>query len=239
MQYGRSQALLPSFFLIQKADAGMETKADKKEYIRKLIIDAAKVYRNELAGKVFMYVTGTEYFEVVFQTNRFMHLTGANSRLSAQEFYDKATEAKLTTGQIYFDKEHPYHGAKQKLPCLLLLPMLTNSMVCVVKELKTLTLTYKLGITNLNFTIGLTENIDFEGNKINDWFLPRTLRVKDKSIEKSDSAEFVDFVFVKDASIDKYDAIIFADPNKQIPESVKRYLAETLLDTSGGTGEKD
>lgn len=99
--------------------------------------------------------------------------------------------------------------------------------------------TYKLGITNLNFTIGLTENIDFEGNKINDWFLPRTLRVKDKSIEKSDSAEFVDFVFAKDASIDKYDAMIFAAPNKQIPESVKHHLAETLLDTSGGMGEKD
>lgn len=206
----------------------METRSNKKEHIRKQVIDAAQVYRNELAGKVFLYVTGEEYFEVVFQTNRFMYLTGVNSRLSAQEFYDKAAEAKLTTGQIFFDQEHPYHGAKKKLPCLLLLPLLTNSMVCVVKDMKTMTLTYKLGITNLNFTVGLTENVDFEGNKINDWFLPRTLRVKDKAIENSDSAEFVDFIFMKDASMDKYNTLVFSDDNKEMPNSIKIMLDEKL-----------
>lgn len=75
------------------------------------------------------------------------------------------------------------------------LPSLTEELVCVVKDMQTLTLTYKIGVTNLDFTIGLTENIDFEGNKINDWFLPRTLRVRDKAIENSPSAEFVDFIF--------------------------------------------
>ena len=179
----------------------MATKTDKKDFIRKHIVDASCVYRDNLAGKVFLYVTGDEYFEVVFQTDRFMHLTGVNSRLSAQEFYDKATDSKLTTGQFYFDPQHPYRGAKKKLLCLLLLPELTNSLVCVVKNMTTLTLTYKLGVTNLDFTIGLTENVDYNGNKINDWFLPRTLRVKDKSIENSDSAELVDFIFAKDASM--------------------------------------
>ena len=73
------------------------------------------------------------------------------------------------------------------------LPALTNSLVCVVKEMNTVTLTYKVGVTNLNFTIGLTENIDCMGNKINEWLLPRTLRVKDKAIENSAYAEFIDF----------------------------------------------
>lgn len=207
----------------------MATKTDKKDHIRKQIIDASCVYRDNLAGKVFLYVIGEEYFEVVFQTDRFMHLTGVNSKLTAQEFYDKATDSELTTGQIYFDKEHPYHSAKKKLPCLLLLPVLTNSLVCVVKDMKTLTLTYKLGVTNLDFTIGLTENIDFEGNKINDWFLPRTLRVKDKSIENSTSAEFVDFIFSKDASMDKYDAMAFSEGSKEVPNTVKGFLSEKLL----------
>ena len=210
----------------------MATKTDKKEHIRKQIIDASCVYRDNLAGKVFLYVIGKEYFEVVFQTDRFMHLTGVNSKLTAQEFYDKATESELTTGQIYFDKEHPYHGAKKKLPCLLLLPALTNSLVCVVKDMKTLTLTYKLGVTNLDFTIGLTENVDFEGNKINDWFLPRTLRVKDKSIENSSSAEFVDFIFSKDASMDKYDTMAFSEGGQEIPETIKKLLNERLLEAN-------
>ena len=175
---------------------------------------------------------GDEYFEVVFQTDRFMHLTGVNSRLSAQEFYDKAKESELTTGQIFFDSAHPYHGAKKKLPCLLLLPALTNSLVCVVKDMKTLTLTYKLGVTNLDFTIGLTENVDFEGNKINDWFLPRTLRVKDKSIENSSDAEFVDFIFSKDASLEKYDTMTFSGGSTTIPDTIKGMLTQRLLEAN-------
>ena len=210
----------------------MATKTDKKDHIRKQIIDASCVYRDNLAGKVFLYVTGEEYFEVVFQTDRFMHLTGVNSKLTAQEFYDKATDSELTTGQIYFDKEHPYHGAKKKLPCLLLLPVLTNSLVCVVKDMRTLTLTYKLGVTNLDFTIGLTENVDFQGNKINDWFLPRTLRVKDKAIENSSGAEFVDFIFAKDASMDRYDTMAFSEGGKMIPETIKKLLSEKLLEVN-------
>lgn len=207
----------------------MATKTDKKEHIRKQIIDAACIYRDHLAGKAFLYVTGDEYFEVVFQTDRFMHLTGVNSKLRAQDFYDKAKESELTTGQIYFDPEHPYHGAKKKLPCLKLLPSLTNSLVCVVKDMKTLTLTYKIGVTNLNFTIGLTENLDFEGNKINGWFLPRTLRVKDKAIENSSDAAFVDFIFSKDASLDKYNIITFSGSGKAIPDTVRGMLVESLL----------
>lgn len=207
----------------------MATKKDKKDHIRKQIIDAACVYRDNLAGKVFLYVTGDEYFEVVFQNDRFMHLTGVESTLSAQEFYDKATDSELTTGQIYFTKEHPYHGAKRKLPCLLLLPALTSSLVCVVKDMKTLTLTYKLGVTNLDFTIGLTENVDFEGNKINDWFLPRTLRVKDKAIDNSNGAEFVSFIFSKSAADTKYSHLCYASKDAQIPETLKLLLADNLL----------
>lgn len=113
----------------------MTIKKDKKESIRKQIIDASHVYRDKLAGKVFLYVYGESYFEVVFQTNRFMHLTGVNSYLQAQDFYSKASAAKLTTNQFYFDKQHPFANVKKKLPCLMQLPALTNSLVCVVKEI--------------------------------------------------------------------------------------------------------
>lgn len=207
----------------------MKTKADKKEVIRTQIIAASHVYSNHLAGKVFLYVVGNESFEVSFQTNRFMHLTGVNSMLSAQKFYDKAKESTLTTGQINFDQKHPYSSVKKKLQCLMLLPNLTNSLVCVVKDMNTVTLTYKVGITNIDFTIGLTENVDFFGNKINDWFLPRTLRTKDKAIENSLDAEFVDFIFEKDASLTKYENATFIDSDKKIPECIKYMLSESLI----------
>ena len=67
----------------------MDTKNIKDEQIRKQIITASEVYRDKLAGRVFLYVYGESYFEVVFPTDRFRHLTGVNSSISAQEFYDK------------------------------------------------------------------------------------------------------------------------------------------------------
>lgn len=206
----------------------MGTKKSNKLAIRTQIIQASHVYQNKLAGKVFLYVIGDTFFEVVFQTKCFLHLTGVGSTLSAQDFYEKAKKSILTTDQIYFDQRHPYYSAKKKLPCLLLLPALTNSLVCVTKDMQTMTLTYKIGVTNLDFTIGLMENSDHAGNKINGWFLPRTLRVKDKSIEKSKSAEFVDFILAKDASMDQYDTITFSEPGKKLPSTIKELLSLKL-----------
>ena len=206
----------------------MDTRQKKDEKIREQIIEASKIYRDHLAGRVFLYVYGDSCFEVVFPTNRFRHLTGVNSTISAQEFYDKATQAKLSTGQIVYDAAHTYKGARKKLPCLRLLPALTNDVVCVVRDMRTVTLTYKIGVTNLNFTIGLSENRDLKGNKINDWFLPRTLRVKDRAIENSAGAEFVDFIFCKDASVSQYDRITYADKNKKPPRSIEGLLAPEL-----------
>lgn len=207
----------------------MKTKADKKESIRAQIIAASHVYRDHLAGKIFLYVIGEESFEVAFQTDRFMHLTGVNSTLTAQNFYDKAKSSTLTTQQICFDSKHPYAAAKKKLPCLMLLHNLTNSLICVVKDMKTVTLTYKIGLTNIDFTIGLTENTDFEGNKINDWFLPRTLRTKDKAIENSTKAELVDFIFMRDASLEKYQTATFIDKDKKLPDFIKPKLSDSLI----------
>lgn len=207
----------------------MDTKNIKDEQIRKQIITASEVYRDKLAGRVFLYVYGESYFEVVFPTDRFRHLTGVNSSISAQEFYDKAKSSMLSAGQIFYDREHTYRGAKRKLPCLTMLPALTNNVVCVVKDMKTVTLTYKIGVTNLDFTIGLSENLDLEGNKINDWFLPRTLRVKDKAIESSADAEFIDFIFSKDASVDKYSTMTYADKDKKPPLVIKDFLSDDLV----------
>lgn len=207
----------------------MDTKNIKDEQIRKQIITASEVYRDKLAGRVFLYVYGESYFEVVFPTDRFRHLTGVNSSISAQEFYDKAKSSMLSAGQIFYDREHTYRGAKRKLPCLTMLPALTNNVVCVVKDMKTVTLTYKIGVTNLDFTIGLSENLDLEGNKINDWFLPRTLRVKDKAIESSADAEFIDFIFSKDASVDKYSTITYADKDKKPPLVIRDFLSDDLV----------
>lgn len=206
----------------------MATKVDKKNAIRQGIIEAAIVYSQSLAGKTFLYVYGDEYFEVSFPVDHFLHLTGVETRRSAKDFYRNAKKAILTNNQFYFDARHIYANAKKKLPCLKRLPELTNEMVCVLKDMQTMTITYKLSVTNLEFTLGLTENTDRGGNKINDFFLPMSLRVKDSSVEKSGDGEIVDFIFSKDASVAKYDILLVEDKDKKIPDCIKHLISDSF-----------
>ena len=212
----------------------MATKTDKKNMIRQNIIDSAAIYSQNLAGKVFLYVYGNEFFEVSFPVDHFLHLTGVETRLSAKDFYKNAKRAILTNNQFYFDTRHPYADAKKKLPCLKRLPELTNDTVCILKDMRTLTIVYKLSVTNLEFTLGLTENTDDKENKINDFFLPMSLRVEDSSVEKSNDGEVVDFIFSRDASVSRYETLLVKDESKNIPNCIKHLIKENFYDDSNG-----
>ena len=212
----------------------MATKTDKKNMIRQNIIDSAAIYSQNLAGKVFLYVYGNEFFEVSFPVDHFLHLTGVETRLSAKDFYKNAKRAILTNNQFYFDTRHPYANAKKKLPCLKRLPELTNDTVCILKDMRTLTIVYKLSVTNLEFTLGLTENTDDKGNKINDFFLTMSLRVEDSSVEKRNDGEVVDFIFSRDASVSRYETLLVKDESKNIPNCIKHLIKENFYDDSNG-----
>ena len=93
-----------------------------------------------------------------------------------------------------------------------------------------MTLTYKIGVTNLSFTLGFTPNVDLNGNKINDWYLPRTLRVKDKAIENSAFSEFVDFIFVRDASAGTYSTLAFSSEDRSIPSSLRGLVDDIFFE---------
>lgn len=112
------------------------------------------------------------------------------------------------------------------------LPELTNDIVCILKDMQTVTIIYKLSITNLEFTLGLTENTDDRGKKINDFFFPMPLRVEDSSVQKSNNAEIVDFIFSKNASMATYDTLLVEDKNKLIPESIKHLISEKFFNKS-------
>ncbi len=206
----------------------MATKTDKKNAIRQEIMDSAVIYSRDLAGKTFLYVYGNDFFEVFFPVDHFLHLTGVETGLSANNFYKNAKKGILTNNQFYFSVRHPYANAKKKLPCLKRLPELTNEMVCILKDMQTVTIMYKLSVTNLEFTLGLTENLDNYGKKINDYFLPMSLRVEDSSVEKSTDGDIVDFIFAKDASKAKYSDLIVKDESKNIPDSVRHLIDDSF-----------
>lgn len=201
----------------------MNNKDEKKNDIRNRIIEAAEVYSTELAGKTFLYVGDTGYLEVSFEIRSFLHLTGVETSLSAKDFYMKAKNGSLSTKQFYFSERHPYSAAKKKLTCLGYLPSLTSELVCIIYDMETLTMTYDVGITNLNFTVGFTEK-EPDGEKV---YVPRTLRVKDKAVDSSGNQKntIVDFIFVRDAAVSKYSQLVFRDKNAQIPDNISHLIA--------------
>ena len=101
-------------------------------------------------------------------------------------------------------------------------------MVCILKDMQTVTIMYKISITNLEFTLGLIENLNNYGKRINDLFLPMSLRVEDSSIKKSTDGEIVDFIFENDASKTKYSNLIVKDESKNIPNSVYHLINESF-----------
>lgn len=206
----------------------MKKKKDVKVKIRDRILKASEKWKSNFSGKVFLYVYDDQFFEVLFKTSCFMHLVGVESNLGALDFYNKATRRQLSTGQFSFSNERPYITAKKKIDCLLKLNDITNQLVYVIKELKTNTFTYKIGISNLEFTIGLTENIDKNGKKVNDYFLPRTLRVKDNAIKRCKDSRIIDFIFEKDITEKKYSKITYRNPNKDFPEIILKMIEEDL-----------
>ena len=215
----------------------MATREEKKDELRDKIVQAAEIYSRELSGKVFLYVVGDESFEVCFPSDHFRHLTGVCSRMSAGEFYRKAKNHKLEVNQFYTTDQHPFSTAQQKMKCLHQLPELTRNTVCVVKDMWTASIVYKLGLTNLSFTIGLTRQLDKDNKPINTWYVPQTLRVKDDSIENSQDSDFVDFILMRDASKSKYETVMYSDPNKPLPETVADMLSEELRDRFYGKEE--
>ncbi len=212
------------FTLLFMLEVHMATKTEKKNIIRRDIIESAKTYGRELAGKTFLYVYGEEFFEVSFPIEHFLHLTGVETKLSAKDFYKNAKKGILTNNQFYFSGRYPYANAKKKLPCLKRLPELTNEMVCILKDMQTVTILYKLSVTNLEFTLGLTENLDNNGKKVDDFFLPMSLRVEDSSVKKSAAGDVVDFIFEKDASKAKYSNLVVKDDSKNIPFTVRHLI---------------
>lgn len=205
----------------------MLTKQQKKIQIRQDIISAAQGYEL-LAGKVYLYVFGDQYFEVLFPLDRFLHLTGVDTYLSASNFFKYARQGHLTINQFYF-QSHCFDEAKKKLPCVKRLSELTNNLVCVVCNLHTASITYTLGLTNLEFTLGLTEHTRPNGELIDCKYIPRSMRVKDKSIENSANSEFVDFIFQRDATEKTYTKVLYKDTAKVIPEAVRDLIEPEIF----------
>lgn len=184
-------------------------------------------------GKTFMYIFDGRYIEVMYQRERFLHLTGVVSDLYTRDFFNKAVNRKLDYRQCKFGADHPYDLSEKKMRYLHLLPQLTTTDITILEEFTTESAVYKFAFMNYTFTLGLLENLDKEGKKINNVYLPQSFRVEDDSNLRSKNEFGVQFILYK-SNIEKvYTNVSYSDGSSLInlPEYIKKNIAPSLLDT--------
>lgn len=124
----------------------MAKEQDRKEIVSR-IGDAAKLYRDRLVGKRFMYVFDGRYIEVIYKAENFRHLTGVETFLSAKRFYSYAARKILTADQIGFNAKHPYDLCVRKVEHIGEVATMAGSESFLLEEIKTDTQSYKFGTT--------------------------------------------------------------------------------------------
>lgn len=196
-----------------------------KELIRQNILSSAEVFKQYMMGKYFLYIfEDNTFIEVFYRKSSFSHLTGVDSYLTAKDFYKKAINKVLTTGQFYFNSvTHPFHLARKKSEKLSDIHKFVEDDLIVLKDTTTDSQTYKFGLTDVDLTLCFSENIDPKtNNKIDDYYIPSSFRVGGDMFSKSSDCLTVDYIFMKQNKNQKYKTLYYGEITEigELPSAV-------------------
>ena len=206
-------------------------KSIDRATITKEICAAAKLYKQKLVGKRFLYVFEGQYIEVIYKASNFKHLTGVESSLAARQFYSYSARNILSPNQISFTPLHPYQLCKRKLAHIKDIATLAGAESFMLEEVKTNTKTYKFGTTDLNFSLLLDLERDSNGNVKGTSYIVESLR-DENCFSKSNSAYTISHIFSTTTDAKLYTDLLFMDSDytlEDLPEDVKKKLDESLL----------
>lgn len=223
-------------------------KLQKKDYIdakllmRKNIMSSATIFK-KLLGKYVLYVfNDNTYIEVFYRKTSFSHLTGVDTDLNAADFYQKALSRQLTIDQFYFNNKHPYDLAKKKTARLNELNKFTTDNLIVLQDIKTESMTFKFGLMDVDLTLCFSENLDKKTKeKIDDYYIPASFRVEDKSVDKSQSCKIVKNIFIKKNKNSKYQIMSHGniDDIDNLTENIKEKIDVKTLKETKSTEETE
>lgn len=205
----------------------------KQENIDKIISEiesAAKLYKDNLVGKRFLYVFEGKYIEVIYKVQNFRHLTGVETALSAKRFYRNAVEGTLQAGQIYFSRKHPYSLCIKKIKHIGEVSTLAGSESFMLEEIMTNTRTFKFGTTDLKFSICMNKETDENGVEKGECYVVESLRDED-CFSKSKEAYTVTHIFSRPNDGKKYTDLLYMDASssmEELPEEIKDVLESSL-----------
>ena len=209
----------------------MSKKIDK-EAIAGEICKAAKLYKEHLVGRRFIYVFDGRYIEVLYKTENFKHLTGVDCNMSAKGFYRNALKNRLQGPQIYFSGRHPYSLCKRKVKHLCDISVLASSENFMLEEIVTEKKTFKFGTTDLEFSLCMNKEYDDNGAEKGDCYIVESLRDED-CFSKSKSAYVVTHILAKDNTARTYTDVLFIDKSsslQELPDEVLKMADESLFE---------
>ncbi|MCD7824547.1 MAG: PBECR4 domain-containing protein [Clostridiaceae bacterium] len=208
----------------------MSKKQDRIDIAEK-IKTAAILYKQNLVGKRFMYVFDERYIEVIFKTENFKHLTGVDTNLSAKQFYKYAVKGQLAASQIWFGPKHPFSLCTRKVQHIGDVATMAGSECFMLEEIKTDTMSYKFGTTDLEFSLCLNKETDQNGDEKGDCYVVQSLR-DENCFSKSNEAYVVTHIFSRQNDGKKYTEALFIDDSSSIeslPEKIKTKISDKLL----------
>ncbi len=192
----------------------MRRPIDKKTQLAR-DIKRCVVHYNALVENTYLIVYEGCCSEIMFKRKNFKHLTGAGSCLSADDFYKNAMNGRLTGNQLFFEKAHPYKTCKNKVKCLDTLDEFLKQETIIVENIYTDKGTFfKIGVTNLDFTICFSHDINRNNSLISNVLIPYSIRIKDDAFAISKNQYVVDYVFKKKNNEKMYSELVFGDANK-------------------------
>lgn len=206
-------------------------KSIDRAAIAKEICTAAKLYKQKLVGKRFLYVFEGQYIEVIYKASNFKHLTGVETALAARQFYSYSVRSILSPNQISFSPQHPYQLCKRKLAHIKDIATLAGAESFMLEEVKTNTRTYKFGTTDLNFSLLLDQERDDNGNVKGTSYIVESLRDED-CFSKSKSAYTISHIFSTTTDAKLYTDLLFMDSEytlEGLPDGVKTMLDKSLF----------
>lgn len=208
------------------------SKQQDRESLVQEIKEAAKLYKDNLVGKRFLYVFDGRYIEVIYKAENFRHLTGVDTHLSAKSFYSDAARGKLTERHVFFSARHPYSLCVKKVKHIKNAVKLAEAESFMLEEIVTDTQYYKFGTTEANFTLCMNPDIGHNGNLKSECYVVESLR-DDDCFEKSKNVYEVTHIFSKPNDEKFYSKLHYMASNTELPDSVKKMLAPELLENAG------
>lgn len=194
-----------------------------KAQIIKKIHNAAIAYKNYFIGNTYMFVFEGQYIEVMFKKSSFLHLTGVDTKLNAENFFEHAVLNRgLRPQEVMFGPNNPYDLAEKKTEYLSDLYKITITDVVIATDITTMTFTYGIGITNLEFTVCLGDDVDSAGNLKSNCKVPYSFRVEELDNNKFKTLYEANYVFKKRTGTKEYNEITYGDTTelKNLPEEI-------------------